>query len=167
MLLIQDVNGIANLRSARTEIRSSMSPESIFQVCSSIAPIGWLLLIIAPRWRWTRQIVISGFIPLLLGIVYTFLILFYFSQSQGNFNSLAGVMTLFTQPYVVVAGWVHYLAFDLFIGTWQVSDSVKHNIPHLLVVPCLVLTFLFGPIGLLLYYLIRSVRTRKMLHENF
>lgn len=58
---------------------------------------------------------------------------------------------------MLLAGWVHYLAFDLFVGTWEVQDAVKNSVSHLLVIPCLLLTFLFGPIGLLSYFAVRTV----------
>ena len=61
-----------------------------------------------------------------------------------------------------LAGWVHYLAFDLFIGSWQVRDAVRNAIPLWLVLPCLVLTFLFGPIGLVAYLAVRTARTRRL-----
>ena len=144
-----------------------MKPESVFQICNSIAPLGWLLLLFAPRWRWTKQIILTGLLPLLLGLVYLALIVFYFGEAEGNFSSLDGVMRLFDSPFTVVAGWIHYLAFDLFIGAWEVTNSQKLGIPHLLVIPCLVLTFLFGPIGLLLYFAVRGIRTKQFLHENF
>ena len=57
---------------------------------------------------------------------------------------------------LLLAGWVQYLAFDLFIGAWQVRDARTQGISHLLVIPCLLLTFLFGPAGLL-HFLIRLV----------
>jgi len=56
----------------------------------------------------------------------------------------------------VLAGWVHYLAFDLFIGCWIVLDAQERHIKHLLLVPCLGLTFMFGPVGLLLYFILRA-----------
>jgi hypothetical protein len=64
-------------------------------------------------------------------------------------------MMLFQSPYVALAGWIHYLAFDLFLGAWQVRDANRRDINHLWLVPCLVLTFLAGPVGLLLYFCIR------------
>ncbi|HEU6452531.1 MAG TPA: ABA4-like family protein, partial [Gemmatimonadaceae bacterium] len=67
----------------------------------------------------------------------------------------------FENPWALLAGWVHYLAFDLFVGGWEVRDAQRRGIPHLLVVPALVLTFLFGPGGLLLYLAIRSLVRRK------
>lgn len=73
---------------------------------------------------------------------------------------------LFEDPYLLLAGWVHYLAFDLFIGSWEVRDAQRLRLPRLLVVPCLLLTFLFGPAGLLLYFTIRWVRTRRGLIDE-
>ena len=86
------------------------------------------------------------------------LITLHFPGAKGGFGSLADVSLLFSEPALLLAGWVHYLAFDLFIGAWEVRDAQKHGVPHLLVVPCLILTFMLGPIGLLLYFAIRTVR---------
>ena len=144
-----------------------MSPDLVFKICNSIAPLGWLLLIVAPNWKGTKLIVRSGLVPLLLAIVYSTVIILFFGDSEGNFNSLQGVMQLFTSPWAVTAGWIHYLAFDLFIGTWELSNGQKHGMPHLLIIPCLIVTLFFGPIGLLLFYLLRANKTKKLLHENF
>jgi hypothetical protein len=144
-----------------------MTPDLLFKICNSIAPLGWLLMIIAPKWRWTKTIVVSGIFPLLLGIVYVVLIVLFFGKDEGDFNSLQGVMKLFTSPWGVTAGWIHYLAFDMFIGSWELSNSQKHGISHWAMIPCLLLTFFFGPIGLIIYYLVRASKTKKLLHENF
>jgi len=56
---------------------------------------------------------------------------------------------------------VHFLAFDLFVGSWEVQDAQRHNIPHWMVVPCLVFTWLFGPVGLVLYLSLRAVVARR------
>ena len=72
-------------------------------------------------------------------------------------------MVLFTDPYLVTVGWIHYLAFDLFVGCWEVNDSRKQGISHWFVIPCLLLTFLLGPTGLVLYFLIRTIKTRGAL----
>ena len=143
-----------------------MKPETLFQVCNSIAPLGWLLMIIAPRWKWTRKIILSGMLPLLLGLVYLTIIALYFGESEGDFGSLAGVAKLFENPYALTAGWIHYLAFDMFIGAWELSDSQKHGISHFLLIPCLLFTFMFGPIGLILYFVIRWTKTKKLFHDG-
>ena len=144
-----------------------MKPDLVFQICNSIAPLGWLLLIVAPRWRWTKTIVLTGILPLMLGLVYLTLIILFFGEGEGNFSSLQGVMQLFTSPWGVTAGWVHYLVFDLFVGSWELANGQKNNMPHVLIVPCLLFTFFFGPIGLIMFYLLRAYQTKKFVHENF
>jgi len=77
------------------------------------------------------------------------------------------VMELFQNKTIVTAGWVHYLAFDLMTGAWIKKNSLKYNITHWLIIPCLFLTFMLGPIGLLLYLIIRLFYTRRYFSENF
>jgi ABA4-like protein len=79
-----------------------------------------------------------------------------FGSNEGGFGSLDQVAILFSNRQALLAGWIHYLAFDLFIGSWEVRDAQRLAIPHLAVIPALVLTFMFGPIGLLLYLLERA-----------
>lgn len=143
-----------------------MSAERLFSICNMAAPVGWLLMIVAPRWVVTKRLVLSGIYPLLLGLVYLALIVLFFGEAEGNFGSLQGVSQLFENPFALTAGWIHYLAFDMFIGAWEVNDSVKHGISHFLIIPCLILTFMFGPIGLLLYFAVRAVKTKKVIHES-
>ena len=64
---------------------------------------------------------------------------------------------------VLLAGWVHYLAFDLLVGAWIVRTARAEGIPHWAVMPCLILTFLFGPAGLLAFAILRFTLTRKVL----
>ncbi|MFT4720908.1 MAG: hypothetical protein ACI9SB_002081 [Candidatus Azotimanducaceae bacterium] len=80
----------------------------------------------------------------------------------GSFTSLQAVMTLFTSPYAALAGWIHYLAFDLFLGVWQVRDAQRRRVNHFAVISCLILTFLAGPAGLLLYFIARLLTARTL-----
>ncbi|MDX1700140.1 MAG: ABA4-like family protein [Melioribacteraceae bacterium] len=148
-------------------ILSKMDAESIFSFSSTLAMVGWAVLIVAPNWKYTRPIIQAGLIPLLLGIIYLFLIIQYFGEAEGGFGSLTDVKSLFENDYLLLAGWIHYLAFDLWIGHWEAGDAKKYNIHRLLLIPCQFLTFFFGPIGLLLYILVRNIKTRKISHENF
>jgi hypothetical protein len=132
-----------------------MNAETIFSVVNMVAVVGWVLLIFVPRWKWTGKIVISGGVPLLLSVAYLILIVMFFGTSEGGFDSLENVMKLFTDKWAVLAGWIHYLAFDLFVGSWEVKDSQERGVSHWLVIPCLIFTFLLGPIGFLLYCIIR------------
>jgi hypothetical protein len=140
-----------------------MNPETLFSICGMMVVPGWLLLVFAPRWKWSARIIAGVVIPLLLAIVYLSLVVTNFGKSEGGFGSLAEVSKLFQNPYNLLAGWIHYLAFDLFIGSWEVRDAQRVGIHHLLVVPCLVLTFLLGPIGLLLYFALRAILKRRFI----
>lgn len=131
-----------------------MTPEQLFSFANLTAMLGWILMIALPRWRWTARIVLSGLIPLLLSLVYLVLIVTTFGRTEGGFGSLAEVAKLFRNDWVLLAGWVHYLTFDLFVGSWELRDAQRNGLSHWLVIPCLLLTFLFGPIGFLLYNLV-------------
>lgn len=137
-----------------------MSPDDLFALCTRVAILSWLLLIAVPRWRWTTALVTSVIVPAMLASVYAALVLPRLSQLLNGLGSVASVSALFQDPAIMVAGWVHYLAFDLFVGTWQVRDAKLLGIHHLWVVPCLVLTLMAGPVGFLLYLLIRLSRRR-------
>jgi hypothetical protein len=139
-----------------------LSPDTLFSLANAAVLPGWLLLLLGARWRPAARVVCAVFIPGLLALLYVGILAARWGGAEGGFSSLAEVQKLFADPWLLVAGWVHYLAFDLFIGAWEVRDGVRLGIPHLLVVPCLVLTFLFGPAGLLLYGIARAVRTRRL-----
>jgi hypothetical protein len=145
-----------------------MSPDLVFQICSTIAMAGWLvLLVISPFWGGFDKFLI-GIVITLFAIVYAWLILQVFRPEDfQKFGSLSGVMELFTNRTAVTAGWVHYLAFDLLTGIWIKKNSLKHGVHHLILVPCLLLTFVLGPIGLLLYLLIRWIRTKHYFATNY
>ena len=68
-------------------------------------------------------------------------------------------MAAFTSPHAALAGWIHYIAFDLFVGAWEVRDARRRGIPHGWVLPALFLTLMAGPLGLLFYLLVRFART--------
>jgi len=147
-----------------------MDYNTIFSIAGQVAMVGWLLLAIVPRWQYTKKIVQNGIIPILLGGIYAFVLAGIISTDgfdTSSFSSLDGVMKLFTDPASVLIGWVHYLSFDLWVGSWEVGDAHKKGVPHVLVIPCLFFTFMFGPVGLLLYIILRAVITKKIDHENF
>ncbi len=74
-------------------------------------------------------------------------------------------MELFTNPVAVLIGWIHYLAFDLMVGLYIIYDSRSHEVNRWVLIPCMILTFMAGPMGLLLYMVFRVVKTRKLLHN--
>ena len=137
-----------------------MTAEQLFSILNLMTMAAWLPLVFLPRARWASTVVPVA-MPLLLAVIYAVLITASLPWGEGGFSSLAGVKALFDNPWALLAGWAHYLAFDLFIGGWEVRDAQQRGVPHLLVVPALVLTFLFGPVGLLLYLAMRWVASNS------
>ena len=142
-----------------------MQLEQLFSVASMTAVVGWLLLVILPKLP-TARIAAGVVIPLILSAGYLALIAMHFDGAEGGFGSLADVATLFQKQELLLAGWIHYLAFDLFIGAWEVRDAQRNQIPHLVVIPCLLMTFMLGPIGLLFYFAIRTAKLKRVQLEG-
>jgi hypothetical protein len=139
-----------------------MSADTLFQFANPLALCGWLALALHPLIPRAAQTIAIA-IPLILSVLYTALILAFWAGAPGGFGSLPDVMALFTTPEVALAGWVHYLGFDMFLGAWAARTARAEGIAHGFVLPCLLLTFLFGPAGLLAFAALRFTVTRKVL----
>jgi len=128
-----------------------MSAEQLFTTANTTALAGWLVLAwaIFRKNEYLRDQVAGRWMPLAFSALYTVLIIFFFGAAEGGFDTLANVQRLFTSPWAALAGWVHYLAFDLFIGALIAKRFIKAGMSRLWLVPLLPATFLFGPIGLL------------------
>jgi len=136
-----------------------MTPDQIFAIVNPLAALAWLVLLVAPR----RAPIVTGLVvPAILAALYAALIVLNWGASDGGFSTLTAVAQLFANRWLLLAGWVHYLCFDLLVGTWEVQDARSRGVPHLLVVPCLLLTFLFGPAGWLLYKGLASIHSRSI-----
>jgi hypothetical protein len=134
--------------------------EQLFSSASTLAMLGWFILVFLPRgWKWLNPIA-SMLIPLILSVLYSFLIARYFFSAEGGFDTLANVQQLFTYPAVALAGWVHYLAFDLFVGGVIAKQADDIGLSRLIQAPILLLTFMFGPFGYLLFMLIKAAMLR-------
>ena len=138
-----------------------MSADQIFTLLNSIALVAWLLIAIFPRRPLVVETIAGTAIPAFFAAAYIAIIASALGGSEGSFSSLQGVAALFANPWLLLAGWTHYLAFDLLVGVWEVRDSSGRGIPHVMVLPCLLLTFLFGPAGWLLYLVLRRVRSQS------
>jgi hypothetical protein len=124
-----------------------VTPEQVFGMTGMPAMIGWAILILGPRrFAWLNAIP-QLIIPLGLSALYALLILRFFAEPGGGFGSLAEVRQLFTSDWTLLAGWVHYLAFDLAIGAYLATRMDRVGIGRLVQAPILVTTFLFGPMG--------------------
>ena len=122
----------------------------------------WILMIVLPKWKVTRALIDYKFIPIILSLIYAVYIFISIREGGGmDFGSLASVMELFTEEDAVLAGWVHYLAFDLLVGMWILDQNKSINIHHLLIVLCLLGAFMLGPIGFLLFMLLKTIKKVK------
>src|SRR5256885_4531539 len=137
-----------------------MTPDRIFSIANAVALVAWILLVARPRQRWVG-VATAFVVPVLVGSAYIAIIVTQFGGSAGGVSTLPAVATLFSNPWLLLAGWIHYLAFDLFVGSWEVRDARERGIPHLAVVPCLALTLMFGPAGWLLYNGVRLAFAKK------
>ena len=129
----------------------SISADELFRLVNMFILPAWLMLIFLPKWNWTNKLVLSGCYTSIFALVYLLLIAFNFDINNFNFNTLGNVKQIFTNDYFLLAGWVHYLAFDLFVATWIVKDSNENHIQSKLLIPILGFTFYLGPIGYITY----------------
>lgn len=141
-----------------------MPLDLLFRIASTIALAGWVILALAPLQRPLAVLAARVLAAVLCGL-YLAVLVHALSHGPGapgaNFNSLDGVMALLKTREAFLAGWFHYLAFDLFIGAWEAETAPAARIPHWLLLPCLLLTFLAGPVGLLAYLVLRAARQRS------
>jgi hypothetical protein len=140
-----------------------MTPDQIFSIANLIALCAWLGLVFFPRFRFVTDIAAPIAIPCLFAVAY-FIILSQFFDPNGfaKFATLDGLASLQGSPWLLLAGWLHYLAFDLFVGTWEVRTARRESIPHLAVIPSLFLTFMAGPAGLLLFVVTRLMFRKRL-----
>ena len=137
--------------------------EQLFSLGNLAALTGWVALVAALFLRPVRgtAFVYSGLIlPAAYGVAYVYL-LTHAGDTGGNFNSIAGVRALFSDDNALTGGWFHYLAFDLFVGTWIARDGLERGAWRLALVPILGLTFMYGPAGFLSYLVLRQIFWRS------
>ncbi|MGQ0660857.1 abscisic acid-deficient protein Aba4 family protein [Sphingosinicella sp.] len=146
-----------------------LDPATAFSLAGLLAIAGWLALILSLFVMSSRPIAWAAarfLVPAILAIAYILLIWTGMSEARGGgFGSIAEVRALFANDSALAAGWLHYLAFDLFVGCWIAEDGVARGVARVLLIPCFVLTFLFGPAGLLLYLLLRLALGRRATAE--
>ena len=139
-----------------------MTATEVFSIANMIAMPMWVLMLFLSKWKVTRFLIDFKVIPLTLAFMYAI----YIVQAVGvsgmmDFGSLKSVMTLFTEENAVLAGWIHYLAFDLLIGMWILDQNKELKINQLAIAPCLFLTFTLGPIGFLLFMIIKTIKQKQ------
>lgn len=140
--------------------------ESIFSMLNLMALLGWVFLFVFYPRKWIYSILFSG-VLVLLALAYLYFIIQSMGEGEGGFGSLTEVSTLFQKEEALLAGWIHYLAFDLFVGMWITKDASDRGINRWLIMPCLAFTFMLGPVGLLTYMLLRIFKTKELVASPF
>jgi hypothetical protein len=135
-----------------------MTPETLFTIANPLALMGWLALAVAPLAPRAIDLFAGWVLPGLLSLGYAVLMLVHFADAPGGFQTLAAVQALFTDADVALAGWMHYLAFDLFIGAWILRDARRAGFAHWVVLPILPFVFLVGPAGFVAYLTLKLLR---------
>jgi len=129
-------------------------PDTVFALANGLALPAWIALAVSPpRARWTRWtwLVTGRLLPLAFALVYVAMLVASPPSNGGGFGSIAEVRALFAIDHALTAGWIHYLAFDLFVGIWIARQADSIGLSRLVQAPILLATFMFGPLGLLLF----------------
>ena len=137
-----------------------MDPHALFPIANYSVLPAWLLLAIVPRWRWSGRVALLT--SLGLSLFYTILVVAHWGEGEGSMGSLSGVQKLLSHEWITLYAWVHYLAFDLMVGAWEARDAQRLGLHQAWLIPCLGLTLMLGPAGLLLYLTVRGALRRRL-----
>ena len=131
----------------------------IFSIFNSLVIILWIFLVFFPKRKFTKLIVDYPYIPIVFSLAYIYFIVQVPQIFNADFSTLNGVLELFinSTPESAAAGWIHYLAFDFWMGAWILKNSQNKGIPHVIIIFPLIFTFILGPFGILLYYIFTNL----------
>ena len=128
----------------------------------------WIMLIMIPNSKFTQFFVNSIIVPLILSATYTYIIYQAILMDEPIFDffklylSLDNLYILFATESFLLVFWLHFLALNLFLGSWISRDGIKYNMPRSLVFVPLILVYLAGPLGLVLYWIIRVFYAKRI-----
>ena len=134
------------------------SLSNLYKLVNVVAAIGWVILIFLPNWNLADSAIKYGIV---VGLSVFYIYILFIRKDiknevypKGNFTSLEGVINLFKNPRNLLAGWVHYLAFDLMLGIFIKTQANEIGMSHFLQIPCFILAFMMGPVGYLLFVIL-------------
>ena len=144
-------------------IQIGFTMETLFQLSNLLVMPFWVLMIFLPHWQWTKRIAGSPWIAAPAALLYAVLVLpNALSLLPVLMNpSLAGITALLSTPEAATIAWVHFLAFDLFVGRWVYLDSRDRTITAWVVSPVLLVVLMLGPLGFLLYLIVQAFLGRR------
>lgn len=140
-----------------------MPLDTLFLIANLVAVAGWILLLLSPPGGGGRLVAYARIAGAVLALAYL-LVFIANAQAAGILAedySLAGIGAFFAVPELRLVGWVHYLAFDLWVGSWEVEEAGRSGMSRAALIPSLILTFMVGPVGLLLFLLLRWMTGRR------
>jgi hypothetical protein len=141
------------------KLHKHMSQDVIFQLANGLAFISWVLLLLFYKRPEVLRL-LQGIPVAALCLLYAILVFQVLQPADFSaFSTLEGITGMLSLPGAALVGWIHYLAFDLMTGLYIAGQSARLGIPLLLVLPCLLCTLMLGPLGLLLFFLIRWYHT--------
>jgi hypothetical protein len=137
-----------------------MTASTLFSAFNILALAGWFIMItgVLLSHSFLRDTLAGTWLPVLLSAGYSALIIFFFGQADGGFDTLDNVQKLFANPWVALGGWVHYLAFDMYMGSRIARETMALGLPRWILIALLPLTFMFGPMGYLAFEGIKAFK---------
>ena len=133
-----------------------MTYETIFNIYNTGILIFWLFLLVFPKSKVTQKMTDFPWIPLVIAFGYIYFLGTSDSIFSVDFSSLSALTEMFqnSNPRGVAAGWLHYLAFDFWVGCWILRDSQKKGVKHAFIIFPMLCTFMLGPVGIIVYTLV-------------
>ena len=153
------------------DVIAFITTENIYLVANwGVIPF-WLLLILAPNHGLTNLLAQSVIAPLLLATGYCYLIYnLYLEKNVFDgfelYSGLDGLYSMFSNEILLLIFWLHFLAISLFAGAWIIRDARRYLIPKIITIPSLVLTYFSGPVGIVIYWLIRIFFAKKISFDD-
>ena len=136
-----------------------MNMETIFSLSFLLVAPFWFLMIALPHWSWTKRIMASPWVAAPAALLYAVLVLPSVGSVFAAVSSpqLDGIVALLGTPEGATIGWVHFLAFDLFVARWAYLDSRERKISAWLMAPILFFVLMLGPVGFVAYLGVRQI----------
>jgi len=128
----------------------------------------WLMLILIPNSKFTQILINSIILPLILGSTYCYLLYHAFLSGEPFLDlfkiylSLDNLYTIFSVESYLLIFWIHFVSINLFLGSWMARDASKYNISSKIVFIPLILLYLTGPVGIVLYWMIRIFFAKRV-----
>lgn len=133
----------------------------VFKIVNAVVLPSWILMIFFPKFSWRNHVVYA--IAIMLGLIYAFFLFTGIGDMDFQaFTELDGLMAMFTSDKAVLTGWIHYLVFDMLVGNWVLNNSQKYDIKHYKIILCLLFCFMLGPVGYVLYSIIKLFKVKSL-----